>query len=104
MEFKGTLGKWFQAHRKSKHGEYSTEVFCENGETICTLAWYPKPKEKAAVNGKLVLTTGTYREANAKLISKAPEMFELLKEIYDEDSLSSELETKILKLLSKITD
>ena len=76
MEFKGTKGKWIQSHRKrpdSKKGYYSTQVYTEDGETIATIHWYPKPIENNLI--------GTYRESNALLISKAPEF---LKELVNE--------------------
>lgn len=75
-EFKGTKGKWMQSHRKrpdSKKGYYSTQVYTGDGETIATIHWYPKPIENNVI--------GTYRDANALLISKAPEMLEMLENI-----------------------
>jgi hypothetical protein len=66
-----TPGKWSFAHRKTADGMFSTEVFCEAGKTVATLAWYPKP----TVNG----VTGTYREGNARLIAAAPEMLDALR-------------------------
>lgn len=85
-EFKGTPGKWIQSHRlipNDEDGMYSTQVHTEDGETIATVHWYPKPKEKGFHEGKPVLITGTYRESNALLISKAPEMLEMLKSSLD---------------------
>jgi hypothetical protein len=55
-----TPGEWSQAHRKTT-GSYSTEVLCAKGETIATLAWYPRPQG----NG----VTGTYRPENAAHIA-----------------------------------
>lgn len=82
MEFKGTPGKWFTSHRKSEESDmYSTEVYCVNGNTIATIHWYKKPPVKMSIDGSLKLVTGTYREANALLISKAPEMLENLHEL-----------------------
>lgn len=73
-EFKGTPGKWIQSHRKrpdSKKGYYSTQVYTEDGETIATIHYYPKPIENNVI--------GNYRDANALLISKAPQILEMLK-------------------------
>lgn len=79
MEIKHTPGKWIQSHRKipnDPEGMYSTQVYTEDGQEICSLAWYPKPKEEGVIDGKSVLITGTYREANAKLIAAAPDLLE----------------------------
>ena len=81
MKKQFTPGEWKQSHRKmpnSKDGMYSTQVYTEDGETICSLAWYPKPKEKGIHEGKEVMITGTYREANAQLISASTNMLEAL--------------------------
>lgn len=79
MEQKFTKGKWHQSHRlipNDEDGMYATQVYDDKGETICTLSWYPKPQEKGMHEGKPVLITGTYRDGNAQLISKAPELLE----------------------------
>ena len=68
METNHTPSKWYQAHRENEEGMYSTEVFTKDGQVICTLHWYPKNEG----NG----VTSTYREANAKLISAAPDLLE----------------------------
>ena len=83
-EFKGTLGDWEWSHRPiplNEDGMYSTQVYCKEGKTICSVDWYPCPREKGLHNGKPVFITKTYREANAQLISKAPEMLEILESI-----------------------
>lgn len=72
-----TPGEWFQSHRpipNDEEGMYSTQVYTEDGETIATLHWYPMPKREDVFEGKPVLVTGTYREANAKLIAAAPDL------------------------------
>lgn len=86
MEFKGTPNKWHYTHRKQSNdsGMYSTEVFCENGKTIATLSWYPMPQKRKIIDGKPMLVTGTYREANALLISKSPLLLETIKNSIDE--------------------
>lgn len=76
LEKKFTPGTWEQSHRKKKNGMYSTEVYDEETkETIATIAWYPMPPVRELVNGEYKIVTHTYREANAKLISATPDMF-----------------------------
>jgi phage tail protein X len=71
MEFKGTQGEWSQSHRKTdRDGNYSTEVYCNKGDTIATLSWYTNTEVKGVVS--------TYREANAKLIAASPELLKAL--------------------------
>lgn len=69
-----TPGPWCQEHRKGRGGMWNTEVFCAKGETIATLAWYPRPE----VNG----VVGTYREANASLIAAAPELLTVAEHVF----------------------
>jgi hypothetical protein len=79
-----TPGEWKQSHRKipnNKKEMYATQIHTEDGETIATLSWYPKPQEKGIHEGKPILITGTYRDANAKLIASAPKLFEALTEV-----------------------
>lgn len=80
--FKHTPGPWKQSHRQipgDPDGMYSTQVYCKKGKAICSLEWYPKPKEKfTSKSGKTLYFSGTYREANAKLIASAPCMLEAL--------------------------
>ena len=40
MKTKFTSGKWSQSHRKDSDGMYSTEVYDDRGETICSLRWH----------------------------------------------------------------
>jgi hypothetical protein len=75
---KHTPGVWGTAHRKNADGMFSTEVFCEKGETIATLAWYPK-NEGSGV-------TSTYREANARLIAAAPDLLAALQDLLSDES------------------
>ena len=117
MEQKFTEGKWHQSHRlipNDEDGMYATQVYDDKGETICTLSWYPKPKEKGMHEGNPVLITGTYRDGNAKLISKAPEMYEMLNKLvkqldeysqvygYDEAKLIGEAEQLINSCVSGV--
>ena len=83
MEAKFTPGNWNQSHRKTRNGMYSTEVYSETGEAIAVVSWYKKPPRYEIICGKQVVITETYREANAKLIAAAPEMFEALKSIVE---------------------
>ena len=69
---KHTPGVWGTAHRKNADGMFSTEVFCEKGETIATLAWYPKDEGSGV--------TSTYREANARRIVQCVNNFDSLVE------------------------
>jgi len=76
-----TQGKWYQSHRpipNDEDGMYATQIYTEDGETIATLSWYPKSKEKVIIDGKPMVSTGTYRDGNARLIVEAPEMYSLL--------------------------
>ena len=70
-EFKGTKGEWNQSHRISdKDGNYSTEVYCDKGDTIATLSWYPNNDIEGIIR--------TDREHNAKIIASSPELLEAL--------------------------
>ena len=81
MEQTFTPGVWQYSHRKNKKGDYSTEVYCEDGETIATLSWYPMPPRNEIIEGENRSVIGTYRDGNARLISQAPEMYDLLSRI-----------------------
>lgn len=73
-KFKVAQGKWIQSHREIPNDEYgmhATQVYTEDGETIATLSWYPKPKVEGEFEGRPVLITGTYREEHAILIADA---------------------------------
>lgn len=86
MEQKFTPGKWYQSHREipnDEDGMYATQVYTEDGETICTLSWYPMPPKQVVIDGKPKIQTGTYREGNAILIANAPEMLKCLEMIYN---------------------
>lgn len=86
MKTEFTPGEWKQSHRiipNSKKGMYATQIYTEDGETIATLAWYPKPQEKGTHEGKPILITRTYRDANAKLIASAPELLKALQNLVD---------------------
>ena len=72
-EARFTKGEWEQSHRKGVDGMYSTEVYDQHGETICTLAWHVVDEG----NG----VRSTDREANAHLIKTAPKMYKFLESL-----------------------
>jgi hypothetical protein len=60
---------WKWQHREipnNEDGMWATQIFTEDGETIATLAWYPKPKEWSKEHQAFV--KGTYRAENAMRI------------------------------------
>lgn len=97
-EAKFTKGPWSQSHRKTKSGGHSTQVYDNNGETICTLSWYAVPTEMGFT---------TNRSENAQLIACAPDMYEMLCAITDssnpEDMLAvlKEVKSEIGELLKR---
>ena len=73
-----TPGPWDTEYRERENGMYGQDVFTsENGETIATIAWYPKPLG----NG----VTSTYRADNAAYIVAAcnavPELVQRIREL-----------------------
>ncbi len=69
MEFKGTKGKWTPSKQRGKKGHcILAQVFCEE-ESLLILN--PKDNEEES-------------SYNSLLISKAPEMLEILKTIVDD--------------------
>ena len=101
MEFKGTKGKW-TVDKPFKN--YDGNVFIDiNSE---------KTKFENC-NGSRggYLIARTYKnavlkneqKANAKLIASAPEMFEMLKDIYEQEELKQNYRDVIFELLTKIT-
>jgi len=95
MEFKGTKGKWVVSN--THPNETIVDVNCGDlgGEDWAVIVCY---------NAK----DGSTQIANALLISKAPEMLELLKEALDtfqcNDSLDRELKSKIEQLIKEATE
>jgi len=67
-----TPGPWLSTHRKGADGMYRTEVLSDEYGGIATCDWTPKH-----CGGGV---TSTYREANARLIAAAPDMFDVLQE------------------------
>lgn len=108
METKFTPGTWEQSHREKRNGMYSTEVYdTETKETIATIAWYAMPPQRELVDGEYKMVTHTYREANANLISAAPDMFNALFDIYNDKEVWSDLfesqQEFICRVLNKAT-
>jgi len=104
-----TQGKWYQSHREipnDEDGMYATQIYTEDGETIATLSWYPKPKEKVIIDGKPMISTGTYRDGNARLIVEAPEMYSLLSRIIGNKvamgHISDEWQERVKSLLERV--
>ena len=70
---KFTPGPWKAEHRKSADGMYNTEVFSEQHGVIAICYWTPKYCANGVVK--------TYREANARLIALAPELYDMLSKL-----------------------
>lgn len=78
MEFKGTKGKWYIYHNTQGHNS-----FCINSK----YKWIHKDEE----------------EANALLISKAPEMLQMLQDLWSQDLLKDK-QDEIYELIKQATD
>lgn len=98
MKKEFTPNEWIYSHREipnDEDGMYATQIHTEDGETIASISWYPKPKEKGIHDGKNVLIQGTYRDKNAQLISASPNMLEALMDLVrfcDENNVGAELD------------
>ena len=104
-----TQGKWCQSHRpipNDEDGMYATQIYTEDGETIATLHWYPKPKENIIVDGKSMISTGTYRDGNARLMVESPEMYNLLSRIIGNkvamEHVSDDWQNAVKSLLERV--
>jgi hypothetical protein len=86
MEFKGTKGKWFIWREDLIVTDYDTKE-----DVVCI-----KPQIKNIENWK----------ANALLISKAPEMLEMLQSLLNEseDIVHSEIKKHIEQLIKEATE
>ena len=97
--FKGTKGKWHMmtgGFAKKGNPENMVQVYATNDdlEMIC----------KVYKDGILTSSIQNY-QANALLISKAPEMLEMLEEIIKTQLLyGSTIESKIEKLIKEATE
>jgi hypothetical protein len=67
MEFKGTKGKWHIEEKKAS-------IFDDNGDSVT--CWY-------GVGTSTFWKNEVELKANSLLISKAPEMLEMLKELFN---------------------
>lgn len=85
-EFKGTKGKWFIDENR----DVITEIKDYMGDIVCLK---PEEWEESMENW----------EANALLISKAPEMVEMLRKLYTEDLLKDNADD-VLKLIKEATE
>lgn len=82
MEFKGTKGKWFYKECSHQMDDENTTIhgFAGRiGHVFTTAPNHGENREEAL-------------KANALLISKAPEMLEMLKKVYDSIVMQSEIE------------
>lgn len=102
--FKGTQGRWSQSHRKLQDGGYSTQVYCEKGKTIATIDWYLSEPKERLIKGVKVITQGTDRGANALLISKAPEMLEMLKKCFNYLPYDGDERKQVEQLIKQATE
>ena len=82
-EFKGTKGKWF-CYRKTESHKIE-EIRTETGQLICTIPFFIEESE-----------------ANAQLMSCAPEMLEMLEDI--KDYLGSDKRLLAEQLIKKATE
>jgi len=84
---RAVAGPWLQSHRELPDGMYSTQVYTEDGETVCTMHWYQKPEIKGVI--------GTYREANAELIAtfrnELPALLSLVEKLNEKLELAHDL-------------
>lgn len=93
MEFKGTKGNWKLA--ENEYGYYTSVRNLDDSRKVCT----------SRVNNQIE------SNANLLLISKAPEMVEMLKEMFDEwcetgigENKLSEYMLKSKKLIKEATE
>lgn len=94
MEFKGTKGKW-----EIKEGSNTKNLWIEGGEPVCLIYKRKSREEK--------------EKANALLISKAPEMLEMLQEcrtqlvlctLLDKSGQCSKMVEEIEQLIKEATE
>jgi hypothetical protein len=70
MKTKHTPGLWLQKHREGSDGMYRTEIYSEEYGGIATCEWTKNNHGDGVVS--------TFREANARLMTAAPELLEAL--------------------------
>ena len=90
MEFKGTKGKW----EYTGGDNLSVDIVLENNSTISI--------DRLNRYDEGIVCTRQEMNANALLISKAPEMLEMLKDI--KDYLGSDKREEVEKLIKEATE
>ncbi len=96
MEFKGTNGKY----EVIEHNWSETSLMC-NGKTICKFE-LDDIEDDDLTDSDLSEEENSY---NIKLISKAPEMLEMLQKVCTElYSLDNEMATEVKKLILEATE
>jgi PHD/YefM family antitoxin component YafN of YafNO toxin-antitoxin module len=93
MEFKGTKGKWIVYPTDSVESHLDIAINSDKSDCVC---WVYSKSDYKEINGK----------ANALLISKAPEMLEMLKEIRNqmEDGRTYITKEDIQRLIKSATE
>jgi hypothetical protein len=107
MEFKGTKGKWLLSeHGKSVISSYGTVASCW-GENVDDLderlegeSWLSMRNRTFADREERL---ETIPKANALLISKAPEMLEMLKKIH-KTTLDEDIKCQVELLIKEATE
>jgi len=96
-EFKGTKGEW-NLIKNSAYFEVSTDLW-GNGKGLTVGVFFQRIE-----NGKLENDSHCEEShANAKLISCAPEMLEMLKKVLEENHCTPDLDKEIEQLIQKAT-
>lgn len=91
-EFKGTKGKWKLVFTEEVESHLDIAINSEKDDCV---AWVYRSSEYKAING----------QANALLISKAPEMLEMLEYCYNYASIyDDEMFFKLKELIKEATE
>lgn len=92
MEFKGTKGKWTcRQDYDKKYNQPVIEIDARGSDNLCTV-WNGQSQEMLSET-----------KADALLISKAPEMLEMLNKLYSQDLLK-DYEQEVLDLIKSATE
>jgi hypothetical protein len=91
--FKGTKGKWVIEKRK-----FETDVRTDT-HRVCECKHY-----ESQIDEKLLEPTKEEGMYNALLISKAPEMLEMLVRILEENNCTPDTDKAIEKLIKEVTE
>jgi hypothetical protein len=88
MEFKGTKGKWYCYRKTDQHKVES--IMTQSQEVICDIRYLFNEQS----------------EANAKLISCAPEMLDFIQSLIgeSEDLVHTEIQKQATELIKKATE